>query len=251
VKNPELVLALVGTGLQAVLCLLLLIRRTYREFPIFFSFTTLSVAATVVLWAVSKNANVYFVTYWVNELLAVILAFLALQEALRSVFRNFLGIFWFRALFPIIGIIMIGIAIARTLLLPRAAHSILTVTLFTLEIGVGLLQFAIFAIFVILIRFFHMHWRQRAFGIVLGFGIVSGGTLVAYLLRSEFGTKFDRVISIAPPMAYIIGVAIWMATFLKSEPGRPEAAWVATFTPEQMITELRRHTKTVKGILTR
>ena len=250
-KNFELVLALVGTGLQAVLCLLLLIRRIYREFPIFFGYTTLSVVATVALWAASKNAKVYFDIFWTNEVLGVILAFLALQEVLRSVFRNFLGMFWFRALFPIIGIVMIGIAVGRTLLLPRAAHSILTVTLFTLEIGVGMLQFAIFSVFVILIRFFHMHWRQRAFGVVLGFGIASAGTLVAYLLRSEFGTKFDPVVRIAPAIAYIIGVAIWLATFLKAEPERPETAWATKLTPEQMIAEVRRHTKTVKGILTR
>ncbi|HEX3155013.1 MAG TPA: hypothetical protein VHV32_10325, partial [Candidatus Angelobacter sp.] len=90
-----------------------------------------------------------------------------------------------------------------------------------------------------------------AAGIVFGYGVSAAGSLVAFLLRSEFGTKFDPVIRIAPPIAYIIGVAIWLATFLKAESGQPEIAWSTKLTPEQMITELRRHTKTVKGILTR
>jgi hypothetical protein len=249
--NADLILALVGTGLQAVLCLLLLIRRIYREFPIFFSYTALIVAGTVALWAVRSNAKVYFDIFWGSEVLGVILAFLALQEALRSVFRNFLGMRWFRWLFPVIGMAMLGVAVLRIILIPRPAFSLFTTTILGLEIAVGFLQFGIFIVFIMLVRLFHLRWGQRAAGIVFGYGVSAAGSLVAFLLRSEFGTKFSPLAGITPPIAYIIGVAVWLATFLKAEPERPEAAWAAKLTPEQMITELKRHTKTVKGILGR
>jgi len=251
VKNPELVLALVGTGLQAVLCLLLLIRRTYREFPVFFASATVSVIGTIVGLAVSSNNRVYSNVFWANEAFGVILAFFALNEALRSVFRNFLGMRWFRWLFPGIGIAMASAAVLRIILLPRPAFSLFTTTIIGLEIAVGFLQFGIFSLFIVLVRLFHLRWGQHAAGIVFGYGVSAAGSLVAYLLRSEFGTKFDPVVRIAPPIAYIIGVAIWLATFLKAESGRPEAAWAAKLTPEQVILELKRHTTTVKGILGR
>jgi hypothetical protein len=251
VKNAELVLALVGTGLQAVLCLLLLIRRSYREFPIFFASATLSVIGTIVGLAVSTDTHLYSNVFWVNEALGVFLAFFALQEAFRSVFRNFLGMRWFRWLFPGIGILMISVAVLRTILVPRPAYSLFTTTVIALEIGVGFLQFGIFTLFIGLVRIFHLRWRQHPVGVVFGFGISAAGSLVAFLLRSEFGTKFDPVVRIAPPIAYIIGVVIWLATFLKAESTRPDALWAAAITPEQMIAELRRHTKTVKGILGR
>lgn len=146
---------------------------------------------------------------------------------------------------------MISAAILRIILLPRPAFSLFTTTIIGLEIGVGLLQFGIFSLFIVLVRIFHLRWRQHPVGIVFGFGIDAAGSLVAYLLRSEFGTKFDPVVRIAPAIAYIIGVAVWLATFLKAEPARPEGTWAAALTPEQMIAELRRHTKTVKGILGR
>lgn len=244
-------MALVGTGLETFLCLLLLARRTYREFPIFFGYTALSVIVTVALWGARKNVIWYFDIYWVNEALGVVLAFLALNEALRSVFRNFLGMRWFRWLFPGIGIVMIGVAVLRIILLPRPAFSVFTTTILGLEIAVGFLQFGIFSLFIILVRLFHLRWGQHAAGIIFGFGVSAAGSLAAFLLRSESGTKFNPVAGIAPPIAYIIGVAIWLATFLKAEPTRTEAAWAATLTPEQMITELKRHTKTVKGILGR
>lgn len=250
-KNAELVLALVGTGAQAGLCLLLLIRRSYREFPIFFLYSALSVVGEITGLAVSNNIALYGKVYWTNEALGVILTFFALNEALRSVFRNFLGMRWFRWLFPGIGIAMLGVAVLRILLHPRPAFSLFTTTVIGLEIAVGFLQFGIFSLFIVLMRLFHLRWGQHAAGIVFGYGVSAAGSLVAFLLRSEIGTKFDPVIRIAPPIAYIIGVAIWLATFLKAEPVRPEAAWATKLTPEQMTLELRRHTKTVKGILGR
>jgi hypothetical protein len=251
VKNSELVLTVVGTGLQAVLCLLLIVRGFYRQFPFFFASVSLSVIATIVLLIVSNNIRYYAFVFWPSDALGIFLAFFALNEALRSVFRNFLSMRWFRWLFPGIGIVMIAVAILRILLLPRPAFSLFTTTILGLEIAVGFLQFGIFSLFIILVRLFHLRWGQHAAGIVFGYGVSAAGSLVPFLLRSEFGTKFDPVVRIAPPIAYIIGVAIWLATFLRAEPGRTEAAWPATLTPEQMITELKRHTERVKGILGR
>lgn len=250
-KNADLVLALVGTGLQACLCLLLLLRRSYREFPFFFALTGFSIVQTIVDLAVSSNTELYRIVYWVNDTVGVFLTFFSLQEAFRSVFRNFLGMRWFRWLFPGIGFLMISVAVLRLIFVPRPAHSLFTTTIIALEIGVGFLQFGIFSLFVLLVRIFHLRWRQHPIGIVFGFGINAAGFLVAFLLRSEFGTKFDPVVRITPPIAYIIAVAIWLATFLRGEPEQPSKSWNSALTPEQMITELRRHTQAVKGILGR
>ena len=59
----------------------------------------------------------------------------------------------------------------------------------SLEIAVGFLQFGIFCLFIILVRLFHLRWGQHAAGIVFGFGVAPAGSLVAFLLRSEFGTN--------------------------------------------------------------
>jgi len=237
--------------MQAVLCLLLLIRRSYREFPMFFAFSAVSVTGEIAGLAVRNNTALYGDVYWTNEVLSVFLVFFALQESFRSVFRNFFGMKWFRWLFPGIGILMIVVAVLRTILLPRPAHSLFTVTILGLEIGVAFLQFGIFSLFIVLISIFHLRWRQHPVGIVLGFGICAAGYLVALLLRFEIGTEFDPVVRIALALSYIIGVAVWIVTFLRGEPSGAAKGDGTPFTPEQMITELRRHTKVVKGILGR
>src|SRR5258708_37790600 len=178
--------------------------------------------------------------------MGVLLTFMAIQEAFRSVFRNFYNLRSFKLSFPAVGILIILVALLRAIFFRPPNHSPLAVTLISLEIAVGFLQFGVFCVFILLVRFFHMRWQQHAFGIVLGFGIAAAGSLVAFLLRSEFGKNLDPMVRIATPLTYIIGVAIWLATFLRREPSGAAKGDGTPFTPEQMITEMRRHTQAVK-----
>jgi hypothetical protein len=250
-NNIELILAVTGAALQALLILLLLWHRYFREFRFFGLYLLFSVLSTTLGLVVRNDYQTLFYVYWISEAVYVVVAFLVLQEAFRSVFRNFYTLRWFKLSFPGVGILIGLLALLRAEFFRPPNHSRLAVTLISLEIAIGFLQFGVFCLFIVLVRFFHMRWRLHAFGIVLGFGIASAGSLVAFLLRSDFGTNLNQMVRIATPLSYIIGVAIWLATFLKAEPGRTEAAWSATLTPAQMIKELKRHTETVKGILGR
>lgn len=250
-------MGLLGLVIQALLCLLLLVRGYYRQFRFFTLCTAVAVANDIVILLVLNHKKLYFhqtlyfYAYWTGEALSVVLIFFALQESFYLVFRNFLSITGFKLLFPGIGIFMVVVAIIRALLQPSPTPDMPTAAIIFLEIAVGFLQFGIFCLFILLVQFFHMRWRQHAFGVVLGFGLSAAGSLVVYLLRSEFGTKFDPIVRITPPIAYIVAVVVWLATFLRAEPSHPMQDRALAFTPEQMISELRRYTSAVKGILER
>ncbi len=250
-NKGELALAAVGTILQACLFIQLLRVKSYLRFPFFFTYVGFSVLSAITTVATRGNAKLYFYVYWSSEAIYVVLTFLVLQEAFHSVFRNFYSLRWFKLSFPGVGIFILVVALLRAIFFRQPDQSPFAVTLVSLEISVDFLEFILFCLFILLVRFFHMQWRQQAFGIVLGFGIAAAGSLVAFLLRSEFGTKFDSLFRIVTPLSYIVGVAVWLATFLEGEPSQPESNWDSALTPEQMITELRRHTKAVKGILGR
>jgi hypothetical protein len=250
-NKAELILAVAGVALQACVVLLMLRHRYFGQFPSFGLYLLFSVLSTVLALIVQKSGTLLFYVYWISEAGYVVLTFLALQEAFRSVFRNFYSLRWFKLSFPAVGILIILVALLRTVFFRPANSSPLAVTLISLEIAVGFLQFGVFCVFILLVRFFHMRWQQHAFGIVLGFGVAAAGSLVAFLLRSEFGKILDQMVRIATPLTYIIGVAIWLATFLRGEPSGTPKGDGTPFTPEQMITELKRRTKAVKGILGR
>jgi hypothetical protein len=250
-KTAELVLALASTGMQACLGLILLVRGLFKRFPIFVVYTFFAVISSILGLAVRNHFSLYFVFYWTSEVGYSLLVFFALQEIFRSVFQNFYRMRWFQLIFPSIGMLMIGIAILQTTLNPARDADWRSTMLISVEIAIGFLQMGLFCVFVVLVRFFRMRRTHYAFGIALGFGIEAAGSLVVFLLRSEFGTKFDPVVRITPSIAYIIAVAVWLATFLKREPSQPTKNWDSALTPEEMVYELKRHTKAVKGILGR
>jgi hypothetical protein len=249
-KIAELTMGLVGTALQGYLCFLLLRRGFHRQFRFFFINAVVSVIVTIALMVFVNHPGSYFYVYWFGEAISVLVVFLALQESFYLVFRNFLSMPWFRLLFPNIGILLVIVAVIRAAFHPVLQASLLASALISLEIAVGFLQVGLFCLFIVLVRFFQMRWRQHAFGVVLGFGIAACGTLVVYLLRSEFGTKFNPIVWITPPLAYIAAVVVWLATFLRAEPLQSMQDRPA-LTPEQMVSELRRYTRAVKGFLGR
>jgi hypothetical protein len=249
--KAEFILAVAGAALQACVVLLLVRCRYFGQFPSFGLYLLFSVLSSVIGLSVQENRKLLFYVYWISEAGYAVLTFLALQEAFRSVFRNFYSLRWFKLSFPVIGILIVFVALLRAVFFRPLHDNPANVAFISLEIAVAFLQFGVFCVFVLLVRFFHMRWQQHAFGIVLGFGIAAAGSLVAFLLRSEFGTNLNRMLGIAVPLTYIIGVAVWLATFLREEPSGAANGDGTPFTPEQMITELRRHTKAVKGILGR
>lgn len=237
--------------MQACLGLILLWRSLFQRFPVFLVYTFFALISSLLGLAVRNNSSLYYDFFWTSEVIYNLLVFLTLQEIFRLVFRNFYGKRGFRLIFPCISILMVAIGMLRTMLHPAPDSDWRAALIISLEIATGFLQMGIFCVFVLLARFFRMLGRQYAFGIALGFGIEAAGSLVVFLLRSEFGTKFDPIVRITPPIAYIIAVAVWLAIFLKKEPSQPQKNWEAALTPEEMVYELKRHTKAVKGILGR
>lgn len=250
-KIAELALVVAATVLQLCLLLYLAAHRLYKQFPAFVGCVCLSVVETLTGLAVRNHETIYLNIFWVFESLYVVLAFLALLEIFKSVFAGFYHIPWFRFLFPAIGVVMVCTAVIRSLLKPPAQASRAFTVIIFMELAVRFLQIGILFLFFALVQFFHMRWKQRPFGIALGFGISAAGFLVVFLLRSEFGTKLDYVVRIAPPIAYTLAVVVWLLTFIAPEQDHPLQGPPPALTPEEMLAEVRQYSSTVKKILKR
>ncbi len=250
-RNFELFLALTPVVLQMLLVALLVRRAMLRRLCFFFVYTLFSIVRQLVGLLLLKNYNHYFYYYWFSEAISVLLIFLALYEVFRLVFRNFYNIPGFSLVFPILGMTMLAIASLRAIFWPPAETQRIIATIIGLEISVGFLQVGVFALFILLVRFFHTRGRQYAFGVVLGFGIIAAGTLTIFILRSEIGTKFNTIVRNTPAMAYIIAVMVWLLAFIKPQPPHPWQDGGSALDPEELITELRRYTAVAKGVLRR
>ncbi len=250
--TTEIFLAFGGIALQAVSLIVLVLKKIYKWFAWFFVYLATNFLFTIVLFVVRDHEKLYSILYWTGDAIVNLLILLAIYESFRRVFQHFYALRWFWTIFPITSLVLITLGSLRSILYSRsmAAESLLISQIYSLEITTYILQVGIFFLFLVLVRFFHLPWKQYNFGIVLGFGISAAGSLVAFMVRSEFGTKFDSVFRIVVPLTYTIGVAIWLLTFLWPV-AKASIEATPALTPEAVVTELRQYTRTVKEILKR
>src|SRR6266480_1303280 len=100
--------------LQSLLLYLLLRRNEPHDNPWFVIYTIFSIAATIVRFIVFGYATIYFYLYWAGQAIYAILSLLVLYEVCESMFRYYFRLWWFKSLFPVTGLIAVGVAILRS-----------------------------------------------------------------------------------------------------------------------------------------
>jgi hypothetical protein len=249
--TAEILLAFSGFALQAISLVVMFFNKTYKLFSWFFIYLSTNCLFTVALFVVRDHSRLYSVLYWTADAIVNLFIFLAIYEIFHSVFLHFYAFRWFRMVFPASSVILISIGSLRSVFRAGPAEGFLISQIFAFEIATYILQVGIFLLFLVLVRFFRLPWKQYTFGIALGFGVSAAGSLVAFLVRSEFGTKFVPIFRFVVPMTYTIGVAIWLLTFLWPVTKSQLEATAPALTPEAVVTELKQYTRTVKEILKR
>ncbi len=210
-------------ALQSVLLFLLVRKRAGHTYPWFVTYTAFSVAATIARLALRQNPSLYFYLYWGGEMVYAVLALMALFEVFRSMFRNYLRLWWFRPLFPVAVLITIAVAVLHTAASHNPAQDQpITLAALAVTFGVRLVQGASFVCLWLLVWLTGARWRQPGLGIVTGFGFYASYVLVASLLRSEIGTKLDGLIVFGIPVAYILTLLLWLWFFTIPQPREPE-----------------------------
>ena len=217
-----------------------------RRFPWFFAYCIYAVLGLAARFlAAISSRRTYFYTYWYTDPGFLLLGIAALHEVFRQVFAGFYLLRWFRWLYY--GGITIVVLIAVVNSLVNRPMNVYPVFGIILDVGIAVncIQAAIFALFYFLAKVLDVEFRRHTFGIVLGFGISSIGTLIPYVARSTFGTKFESLVIYAPSVAYFVSLAVWLSAFLWPEPTQDDQA--STKSPEEMAEEVREYLKVLRG----
>ena len=203
----------------------------------------------IVELAVINNYAVYYYVFWSFEVVYAVLALAALYESYYRVFHNFFQVHpWFWVLFPsAVGLIMV-ISAYYSVTRPPTQATRITSLIISLEIGINLIQSAIFLLFRGAMLFFRARRRNFAIGVVDGFAVVAAAGLM-YGLRSEFGTKFTLLVQYGVPVAYILALVVWLDTFLRPAESRPQAP--PGMTLEQALAEMTQGTEELKDLARR
>src|SRR5258708_2546711 len=247
--NLDVILNLIGVTLAVALVGVLLWRRAYREYPMFFTYVASSVLIALLRLSVSEDYELFFKVSWSTEALYALLVLLALHEVFYRVFRSFFSIYrWFWVLFPTVVVIVTSVAVMRALRRPPIQAPPLIAVILSTEIGVNVIQSAVFILFSAAIWFFQVRRRNYPSRIVDGFAVMALAGL-AYQLRSVFGTRFNSLAKYSTSVAYLVAVLLWLYTFI--QPPEPELKWELAITPQQLLEEVQQYTKIFRKFLGR
>jgi|ERR1700694_1182882 len=236
-KVLDLLLIAVSYALTLVLVAALVRHKLHRQFLFFFIYLVYSLVRTPAAFSVIGNYSLYFKVFWMTEGVSVILGLLATYESFMQEFKAFYSLPGFRFALPslIIGVALYAYWLAESH--PPTQATILISLIVALEVGFQYVQIGIVLLSAALIRIFKLSAGRHATGIQIGFGISSLGILFASLVRSEFGTRFPFAIRLAPSVAYIIALFVWLASLSKPERG-PRGNQLSL---EQMLGQLREY----------
>lgn len=233
-------LNLVAPVLELALAVILVRRKLHREYPFFFIYLASSICIAILrVFAANASYRYYFLVYWRSEAVYALLGLLVLYEVFRWFFSAFYRHWrWFWMMFPAVIVVVLAASIWYAIDYPPVQAN--RVISFVLVFGIALnfVRIGLFFLFFALVRIFKLRPWEYAFAIVVGFAMAAFGALTAYLLRSEFGTKFNPVVQYAPPVAYTLAVVLWLIVF--SGPER-EYELGPGITRERLLEEIRRY----------
>jgi hypothetical protein len=212
-------------ALQASLVGIMLWRKLHRTFPMFFGYVVFQLIVFALTFPLNNPRfyTVFFYVYWATTAVSVVLGFRVIHEIFLDVFRPYdtlrdLG----SVLFKWAGLVMLMVAGVVAASAASGTGNPLETGIMTLERSVRVVQCGLILFLLVFSRYLGTNWRQKSFGIALGFGAFASVELSLVALNAS--NVFNQVLSSFINMtAYNLAIFIWMGYMLVKSPARVPA----------------------------
>lgn len=219
---------------QAALVIVLVAKRAWNAFPIFFSYSALTFFAAFFMYVIrGKNQSLYFYSYWALESAGIALGFAVVYEIFENLFSTHLALRKLATLlfkYAIVALFAIGIIVL-------VRQSPTGWTSFGTAVGVveeaaRIIEVGLLMCLFLFATAFGLHWREQLFGIALGLGLFIAVELITAALRVQAGTAAYSLLNIVRISAFNVSLLVWLGYFLA-----PERAASRVELPEQSQLE--------------
>jgi hypothetical protein len=246
---PTLLVWISPHVLLGVLAVILCKRRLYRECPCFFAFVLYEIAEFILLFVLRSVPSVtgeqYAYAYYATLLLSIVLCFGVIDEVSRDLFREFqfLKVAARRSLQCVTGLLLvIGVLLAVYAPGDNSVRWIAGVSV--VNRGAAMVQCGLLLTLLLFSRLLGLSWRRPAFGIALGFGVLSSVDLATYAVRAEFSSAtWVPYLNFVITIAYLVCVSIWIGYLLAPELNPAAIAVVSRDEVETWNTEFQHLVK--------
>jgi hypothetical protein len=210
--------------LQAVLVGILYWRKLHRGFPIFFSYVAFQILVFAVLFPMHSDRfyTLFYYSSWGTTAVSVVLGFFVIHELFQDVFRPYhtlrdLGSVLFKWA-ALVMLLVAGVVAAST---ASATEEPLRTGIMTLQRSVRVVQCGLILFLLVFSRYLGTNWRQKSFGIALGFGCFASIELALVAINAATDIVFNqRLTDFVNMSAYNITILIWIGYMLAKSPQR-------------------------------
>lgn len=207
-----------GTALQFGVIIAMLLRRSYRQLPIFFSYCAWVAARTIVTYFLRPYPWPYFYTMWVTDVVSWALCFASIQEIMQKLCASYPAI---RELIVILfrwgGAVLIALAVFTAYAAPGADASRLMAGLLVLERSVRIVQVGLLSLLFVFAGFLRLRWPHYAFGVAFGFAVFCSVELASVTVRTHDAWAHNKYI-IIEPLAFLVAQTLWLFYLARPEP---------------------------------
>jgi hypothetical protein len=216
--------------LQAALVGIMLWRKLHRTFPVFFSYLVFQIAVFALTFPLRgvRFYTIFFYVYWATTAISVILGFRVIHEIFLDVFRPYhtlrdLG----SVLFKWAGLVMLLVAGVVAASTASASEDPFPTGIMTLQRSVRVVQIGLILFLLVFSRYLGTNWRQKSFGIALGFGAFAGIELSLVALSASNSNVFGQILtSFINMVAYNLTILTWTGYMLVKSPAREPATYM-------------------------
>lgn len=247
--NPKIHFAiealwLTEPALEAVVLAAMIRRRSYRQFPWFAAYIAAQIVIVALLYPLKDSRSAYFYTYWITALFSLGLGFAVIHEVFVDVFKPYhtlrdLG----SVLFKWAGLVMLLVAAIMSASGQVLQKEPLVDATMMLQRSMRIVQCGLILFLLLFSKYLGISWRQRSFGIALGFGTYATIELSVVALR--LGAHISEgTLNVITMSAYISAIGIWIVYALMKDTVRETAVTLLKSQRwEQSLSDLHNPSK--------
>jgi hypothetical protein len=206
-----------GLVIQPFLVAVLLLRGTWRKFPVFTAFCACSLLGDTIAFFTVRNRSVYTYVYLVYETVSVILALAVIYEIFTRLFASQRGLRRLARLsFRIVCLLLVLLGAAVIFTHSPIGEKGLAAAVVVVEEASRIVELGLIMFLFVFSGAFGLHWRQNVFGIVLGLGISAAVKLTAVAIVPHSYTTAG-ILSMAIVFTSDASLLIWLIYLLAPE----------------------------------
>jgi hypothetical protein len=209
---------LAGIGLQAVLAIVLLARKMWRQFPVFTGYSLFCLLGSLISLELQHKPQIYSYVYWACEGLGFVLGLGVIYEVFKMLLVSYPALHRLaRRTFEGTVVFLILLACAVVVFQSAIEGSRFVAGFILLEQATRIAQVGLVVFLFSFSRAFGLGWRQHLFGILLGLGIFTTVELVSITMRAHIGILATPTFNVVRALSYDTSMLVWIGYILLPE----------------------------------